>query len=111
MMEAKIVFPVDMARFLLYELWSLIIVLYYCCGCSVFYIPCNEEPLWMHLCLYEHHGGYLNFEGWWRQSALVQYVLSSFCCPGNGGGDRGVFWVVELCADPRGLLVIIDWDT
>ncbi|KAG0565056.1 hypothetical protein KC19_8G160000 [Ceratodon purpureus] len=42
------------------------------CVSSVFYILCNEEPLWMHLCLYQHHGGYLNFEGSWRQSALVK---------------------------------------
>ncbi|XP_024388879.1 lysine-specific demethylase JMJ21 isoform X3 [Physcomitrium patens] len=42
------------------------------CVSSVFYIFCDEEPLWMDLCLDLYHGGYLDFEGSWRQSALIK---------------------------------------
>ncbi|KAG6555930.1 hypothetical protein Mapa_001867 [Marchantia paleacea] len=39
------------------------------CVSSVFYIFCNEEPLWMQLCLEKHEGG-LDYKGTWRQTAL-----------------------------------------
>lgn len=47
-------------------------------GCSVMYILCNEEPLWMSLCL-----GIVNrqleYRGSWKKTALDQYVsLASF---------------------------------
>ncbi len=40
--------------------------------CSVFYILCNEEPLWMQLCLHQHQGGVLQFQNSWRHSTLLK---------------------------------------
>ncbi|BBN10747.1 histone arginine demethylase JMJD6 [Marchantia polymorpha subsp. ruderalis] len=44
------------------------------CVSSVFYIFCNEEPLWMQLCLEKHEGG-LDYKGTWRQTALEKLGL------------------------------------
>ncbi|CAK9268959.1 unnamed protein product [Sphagnum jensenii] len=42
------------------------------CVSSVFYILCNEEPLWMQLCLHQHQGGVLQFQNSWRHSTLLK---------------------------------------
>ena len=41
--------------------------------CSVMYILCNEEPLWMNLFL-RSAGGLLEYKGSWKETALCQYV-------------------------------------
>ncbi|KAL3694403.1 hypothetical protein R1sor_008054 [Riccia sorocarpa] len=48
------------------------------CVSSVFYIFCNEEPLWMQFCL-EKHEGPLDYKGTWRQTALekLSFIKSS----------------------------------
>ncbi|CAK9218145.1 unnamed protein product [Sphagnum troendelagicum] len=48
------------------------------CVSSVFYILCNEEPLWMQLCLHQHQGGVLQFQNSWRHSTLLNTQCSSF---------------------------------
>lgn len=40
---------------------------------SVMYILCNEEPLWMSLCL-KGTFGLLQYKGSWKKTALQQYV-------------------------------------
>ncbi|KAK9165748.1 hypothetical protein Scep_000939 [Stephania cephalantha] len=42
------------------------------CASSVMYIFCNEEPLWMTLCLKNHCGGQLEYKGSWKRTALYQ---------------------------------------
>lgn len=38
------------------------------------YILCNEEPLWMSLCL-NNVKDHLQYKGSWKKTALLQYVL------------------------------------
>ncbi|KAJ7561350.1 hypothetical protein O6H91_03G025100 [Diphasiastrum complanatum] len=60
------------------------------CASSVFYVFCNEEPLWMQLCL-EAHEGPLLYKEFWKQTTLEKLHLvesaaascKSFpCCAG-----------------------------
>ncbi|XP_061353382.1 lysine-specific demethylase JMJ21 isoform X2 [Gastrolobium bilobum] len=44
------------------------------CVSSVMYILCNEEPLWMSLCLKEV-SGLLQYKGSWKKTALHKYNL------------------------------------
>lgn len=44
---------------------------------SVMYILCNEEPLWMSLCL-KGASGLLQYKGSWKKTALHKYVFSSW---------------------------------
>ncbi|KAK3025936.1 hypothetical protein RJ639_040852 [Escallonia herrerae] len=41
---------------------------------TVMYILCNEEPLWMHLCL-KNLKHQLEYKGSWKKTTLHQYVL------------------------------------
>lgn len=43
---------------------------------SVMYILCNEEPLWMSLCL-NNLNLQLEYKGSWKKTALHQYALGS----------------------------------
>ena len=42
--------------------------------CSVFYIFCNEDPLWMKLCLNTHEG-LLQYSGTWKHTVLQKWVM------------------------------------
>ncbi|CAL5385904.1 unnamed protein product [Camellia sinensis] len=46
------------------------------CVSSVMYILCNEEPLWMSLCL-DNVNGQLQYKGSWKKTALDQLHLPS----------------------------------
>ncbi|GKV33666.1 hypothetical protein SLEP1_g42142 [Rubroshorea leprosula] len=43
------------------------------CVSSVMYILCNEEPLWMSLCLRKVNGQ-LEYRGSWKKTTLFLYV-------------------------------------
>lgn len=49
---------------------------FFCWICSVMYILCNEEPLWMNLCL-QIVKGPLQYKGSWKKTALHLYVSHS----------------------------------
>eukprot|EP00249_Psilotum_nudum_P029798 c41182_g1_i1 orf=3-365(-) len=48
------------------------------CVSSVFYILCNEEPLWKKLCL-QKQKGLIEYKGSWRQTALEK--IMNICVP------------------------------
>lgn len=46
--------------------------------CSAMYILCNEEPLWMSVCL-KRANGQLQYRGSWKETTLYLYDLKSCC--------------------------------
>lgn len=43
-----------------------------CAFASVFYIFCNDEPLWMRLCLGTPSEKPMVYHGTWKQTALIR---------------------------------------